>query len=380
MAVHFCIPHMLLVATCYTIAVLCSLVYLILLPIRLFKRTVSPRTSASPPKVTLTTHEPCSPNTTPKGTILFVHGFPDCSDIFDAQVTKLTTEGYRCLVAALPGSRGEPVAVALEPSQVAELVRDAVQAVHPEPLTIIAHDWGAFYAMFLVKKYPDSFRRVVLIDVGGVLGAPTSTKIAMMAYQGMLALMYALGPTAGTLGVKAFLAYSGYNARPLKEITADMCYTYLGVMRFLLKGKKTKDLPRASQERLKQIPHLFIYGTKKIFMFHDEDWIDFVRSTPEGQVVGMPCGHWVHVDRPEECNLLISQWLERAEKALCHAGAAAGGVAEDTEESVVDSVAESKVEAAAESAANGTMGATAEDTTGTATESMVNGAAESAGT
>lgn len=122
----------------------------------------------------------------------------------------------------------------------------------------------------------------------------------------------------GTLGLKAFMLLAQYDVRPMKEITVDMCYPYLGFMKKLAKegglnNSKWKDWDK--KEVVNKIPHCFIYGKKKIFMFHDERWVDYVEKTPHGEVVALPTGHWVTVEKPEECSMAMLRWFEKTEKA-----------------------------------------------------------------
>jgi hypothetical protein len=54
-------------------------------------------------------------------------------------------------------------------------------------------------------------------------------------------------------------------------------------------------------------PLLFVYGEKKPFPFHSEAWVNHVRKVG-GEVVGLPCGHWV--PREPAFVAILARWLE----------------------------------------------------------------------
>lgn len=296
---------------CSAFFLVATILFIIHLPIRLIKSLRSNEKSPPPPSVELITHEPTS-GYHPLDTLLFIHGFPDSPALFDSQVRHLTKKGYRCLVVALPGCNGERVSRALTPSETSQLIHSAVIAVHKEPLTVIAHDWGSLYTGLLMRSHPKMFRRAIFLDVGKYLKIDISEWLGMLSYQLLLAWLYVLGHPCGTLVLRTFLRYIKYNARPVEEVTVDMCAPYLGILFWNLRGLLSR---RKSAQKKRRIPYLFIYGQWKLFRFHDERWLEFVRKTPCGEVVGMPCDHWVQHDQAEECNLLITQWLSRSAQA-----------------------------------------------------------------
>ena len=55
-------------------------------------------------------------------------------------------------------------------------------------------------------------------------------------------------------------------------------------------------------------PLLFVYGANKPFPFHHPAWVDHVRRVG-GEVVALPCGHWVQRD-PSFVDVL-RRWLDR---------------------------------------------------------------------
>jgi cis-3-alkyl-4-acyloxetan-2-one decarboxylase len=58
-------------------------------------------------------------------------------------------------------------------------------------------------------------------------------------------------------------------------------------------------------------PMLYIYGSKKPFMFHSPRWLEKLIAMSDCQVVAMDTNHWVMIAKPEKFNLTVSRWLAK---------------------------------------------------------------------
>jgi cis-3-alkyl-4-acyloxetan-2-one decarboxylase len=56
-------------------------------------------------------------------------------------------------------------------------------------------------------------------------------------------------------------------------------------------------------------PMLFIYGTRKPFMFHSSAWAKDLAARPGSRVLACETGHWVMVEQPAVFNAAITSWL-----------------------------------------------------------------------
>lgn len=308
------------VVLCWLLSSIALIVSLLYLPIRILRALFSsPDPQASPSNVRIIDHPPTNSTETRRATLLFFHGFPDCSAIFDNNVAYFTAQGYRCLVVAMPGSRSESYRNPMSPEEVIDQVYNAVNQIHTGPLTVIGHDWGSFYVQVLHAKYPALCRRLITLDVGRFEKQDISVWIAILSYQMMLAFCFIVGHPGGTIGVKGFLILTSYNVRPLTEVTADMCAPYFTVFRAKFQ-QATGGRPMVPEpvdgDKKGPIPKLFLYGKNKNFHFHDEKYLQGVRNSPGGEVVGLPCGHWISVDQEKECDTIIDRWLEKTSDAV----------------------------------------------------------------
>lgn len=291
-------------------------VWLSLLPFALvgwLVRRVQRRAPPPPVSIALAVHEP-EPRQRVRDTLLLVHGFPDSPALWQSTVTHLTAAGYRCLVAALPGAHGEPVPSAPSADAIVRALHEALMRQTTEAVTLVVHDWGSFYGFLLATAHPHWVRRIVSLDIGGHLSlpdAPLSATLGIVSYQSVLASAYLMGGLGGRLITGAMCALWRYPARPLAELTPDMCWPYWAVLCHLgaglLRGRGLQLLDYTPQR-----PTLFAYAADKPFMFHSAEWLSRVRAAPSGEVVRFECGHWMMVDRPAELHALLAGWLERS--------------------------------------------------------------------
>ena len=57
-------------------------------------------------------------------------------------------------------------------------------------------------------------------------------------------------------------------------------------------------------------PMLYLYGTRKPFMFHSQQWLDTLNERPGSKAVGLQTGHWVMVAQREAFEAQVLEWLD----------------------------------------------------------------------
>lgn len=343
------------------------LIYTPLFLFRLFRRLVfntpNPPRASTPhppqPQVTLTVQEPKHQGPV-RDTVVLIHGYPDSPVLWNATVDQLTSLGYCCLLIGLPGCMGDPVEnlvpMATIVDQTYALIADATDKASPrnaqneddKRVTIIGHDFGAAFAIYLREKYPHLVRRLVLLDVGEFPfllhpGKPSlSFVLVSSSYQTLYAMCYLIGGALGTFLLKRFHALHFWQSRPLRELRSDMACLYgAGLLEYAdmlnqiiqsLKQKpsepgstsdggdggnqesSTTTTPPVGEQAV--FPTLYIYGRRKLIMFHEDEFLDRVRATPGGAVEEWDCGHWVQLEKEAECLTTLPTWLERSHEAV----------------------------------------------------------------
>jgi len=243
-------------------------------------------------------------------TIVLIHGAPDTRRVWDGTVPALQ-DRYRCARFTLPGF-DVPAPVLSLPELTARLLA-IVDAVSPgKPVTLLLHDWGSIFGHELAVRHPERIRRIVAVDVGDatspdfVRSLALRHKLMVMFYQVWLAKCWVLGRFvhAGFANYwTRMMARMMRAPAPMADIHWSQCWPY-AMNWFGLAGGL-----RGLSRKLPQCPELFIYGTRKPFMFHSQRWVDQLNATPGSKAISMKTGHWVMLDQPQAFNATVLDWL-----------------------------------------------------------------------
>lgn len=242
--------------------------------------------------------------------ILMLHGWPDTSALWDGTVDTLKSD-HVCARLTLPGFESGPTATSLD--GMCLLLRQIVERISPDrPVTLMLHDWGCIFGYEFAMRHPERVARVVAVDVGdhnsGALMRQwdVNQKLSVMAYQLWLALAWKLGHAfSANLGTRMTRAMARWLRCPTDpaSISHRMNYPYAMQWFGTVGGFKN-----AAQIKL-SMPLFFVYGERKPFMFHSSKWLGQVAAAPGSAVLGLPCGHWVMVSRPDAFHAGVRAWL-----------------------------------------------------------------------
>ena len=67
---------------------------------------------------------------------------------------------------------------------------------------------------------------------------------------------------------------------------------------------------RDRQRFVPACPMLFIYGSRKPFMFHSRPWAEALATQPSCRVLGFKADHWPMVREPDAFNAAVTAWLD----------------------------------------------------------------------
>jgi pimeloyl-ACP methyl ester carboxylesterase len=241
-------------------------------------------------------------------TVVMIHGWPDTHRLWDDQVVAFKAH-YRCVRFTLPGFDLTQPRRAHSLAELVAVFKKIVEQTSPgQPVTLLLHDWGCYFGYQFALQHPTLVRRIVGVDVGDVnSGAyvrslPLKAKLGVAAYQLWLALAWGLG---GRLGDKMtrFMARAVRCPTDPQAMGAQMNYPY--VIQWTGKyGSYRHTLPVKPE-----CPMLFVYGSKKLFLFHTRAWAQALAARPGSAVKSLPTRHWVMRDQPEQFNELVLGWL-----------------------------------------------------------------------
>jgi pimeloyl-ACP methyl ester carboxylesterase len=236
---------------------------------------------------------------------VMIHGWPDTRALWDGLVARLAPR-RRCARFTLPGFDPDGPARAPELDAMVAHVAAIVDAVSPEaPATLVVHDWGAFYGYQYAMRHPARIARIVGVDIGDVgstayrrsLGAKAAAGVA--AYQLTLASAYAMPAPLGDAVSRRMAAWMRAPA-PREAVRARMNYPYVQAWTGRFRGARPIE-PRW--------PMLYLYGSRKPFMFHSPEWLERLAATPGCAAHGLRAGHWVMRDRAAEFESIVEDWL-----------------------------------------------------------------------
>lgn len=239
--------------------------------------------------------------------IVLLHGWPDTHHVWDGQVAALKRQ-YRCIRFTLPGFERGSARRGYTLDEIIALIHKVVEQVAGGPATLLLHDWGSFFGYQYALRHPAQVRRIVSVDIGDAgsrrhvaeLSAPA--KAFTVGYQLWLALAWRVGGGVGD-GMARWMARRAGARSDFDRITANMGWPY--------DQQWFKGGFRKAQPFRPSCPMLFIYGTRKAFMFHSSAWAAEVGARPGSAVLALPTSHWVMCDAPAEFNAAVIDWLAR---------------------------------------------------------------------
>jgi pimeloyl-ACP methyl ester carboxylesterase len=239
-------------------------------------------------------------------TIVMIHGWPDTQKIWRNQIEFFKNE-YRCVSFTLPGfDKNDHHRYTFE--EIIAFIRQVSETVSPDKkIILMTHDWGCVFGYEFAMRFPEKIEKAIGIDIGDagsrdfVRELSLAAKLMVFAYQMLLALgfVFKLG------SLHRFMAKALQARSNISNIHAGMGLPY--AMKWLgMNGGMKKQLPM-----LPDFPFFFAYGIQKPFMFHTKKWTDKILANPANKIQAFDCGHWVMVDKKDEFNETVKNWLHK---------------------------------------------------------------------
>ncbi len=244
--------------------------------------------------------------------IVMVHGWPDTWRLWDAQVDWLKSS-YRCIRFTLPGFAIDKPRRVCSLAELVEFLKRVIEQLCPgDPVTLLLHDWGCIFGYEFTIRHPSLVRRIVGVDVGDAGSAALRStrtfkaKALVFGYQAWLAAAWYVG---GLVSTKLGDRMTRWMARALRcpsepsFITSGMCYPYF------IQWTRAYGSYRGALHFDPPCPMLYLWGRKKPFQFHSQQWVAALRSRPGCDALEFSAGHWVMKNKPLEFNEVLGAWL-----------------------------------------------------------------------
>lgn len=242
-------------------------------------------------------------------TIVMLHGWPDTHALWRQQID-FFKQDYVCVSFTMPGfSRGDRDDYSKE--DVVERIREVVDAVSPhDKVILLVHDWGCLFGYEYAMRYSGRVEKMIGLDVGDADSQALKDslsiagKLMVFAYQIILAVSFVIPGVMGDPIARAMAR--ALKARSVPEnVHAGMSMPY--AMRwFGVNGGLTDLLPVEPE-----FPFYYGYATEKPMMFHSPQWLDQLLQNPANKVQAFDCSHWLMVDKADELNASLAEWLQR---------------------------------------------------------------------
>ncbi|QQR99011.1 MAG: alpha/beta hydrolase [Sphingobacteriales bacterium] len=240
-----------------------------------------------------------------KDTIVMIHGWPDTHEIWAKQIEYFSPK-YTCVTFTLPGfAKNDDTKYSLD--TIVDRIKNIIDTVSPESKVILlVHDWGCVFGYEYVIRNPERIAKMIGIDIGDAASKDFANSLSIQAKLMVFAYQFTLA--VGWLVKNDFVHKSmakALKARSnIENIHAGMGLPY-AMQWFNVAGglKKLKVLHP-------KFPFFYAYAAKKPFQFHSKKWTEELLLNPKNKVQAFNSGHWVMIDKADEFNKSVDEWLK----------------------------------------------------------------------
>jgi pimeloyl-ACP methyl ester carboxylesterase len=167
-----------------------------------------------------------------------------------------------------------------------------------QPYDVIGASFGGFIAVNRAMHAPDEIKSVTLLGPMGITPATSSVNTKLMAYQ-----LFPLKPFQKSM----FHWALGYDPDVVEETEEWFWLVLKGITR---KGSPPNTF---TPEQLKEIdiPVLLVLGDKDGLVGDPQTVIPLAENVPNINIEILPSGHLIGMEKPEETNALIMEFLSK---------------------------------------------------------------------
>ena len=98
--------------------------------------------------------------------LILLHGFPDCAENFQQQLNFFSSHGYQVIAPYLPGYHPEDKELDTYQSiRIAEEILEFIKSVTDKKISLFGHDWGASIAYGVAGLEPDLVSKMITVSV-----------------------------------------------------------------------------------------------------------------------------------------------------------------------------------------------------------------------
>ncbi len=245
--------------------------------------------------------------------VLFLHGFPQSSAIWEPQLEALAGAGYRAAAfdqrGYSPGARPEGV----EQYRIEHLVGDALAAAGEGPFHVVGHDHGAVVSWHLAAKHSGRVRSLTALSVPHplafvtALASPDSDQRIRSRYISLFREVDVAERRLLGGGLAALLRASGYPWDVDERVRA---MSEPGALTAALNWYRAMDVGLVAGVGRITVPTLFVWSTEDVALGRDgaEATGGYVDGPYRFEVLDR-VSHWIPEEVPEVVTRLLLDHL-----------------------------------------------------------------------
>lgn len=259
--------------------------------------------------------------------VLLLHGFPDFWYSWREQIFALADEGFRAVAPDMRGYNLSFQPASMRDYSVDHLVDDVVRMVEDlgvEKIRLVAHDWGAIVAWYVAMWRPEIVDRLAILNVPHPARYEEGAFDVMQAIKSWYIGFFQL-PWIPELSI------GSRKRRPIKKLfenasTRPNAFTEEDVERYVEAARRSRNLRgpidyyrayvrRGLRRKLRSLqvieaPVLVLWGDRDVAI-RARLAEPPARWVPNRRIVRFPdAGHWVHIDKPDEVNRSLIEFLK----------------------------------------------------------------------
>jgi len=231
-----------------------------------------------------------------KNLVVFIHGFPDCMELWDNITPEVSKDAY-VLNVSYPNihpSQKTKWGVSFEElgarlKQTIDQVNDTKRAV-----TVVGHDWGAYVTYCFDKQFPGYAKQLITLDV------PYKPKqsIFFVLYTYVLCVAFILGCCCGNFLTRLVLKVFKYNPPYAKKINYRWNFFYFQLWKSLVQSKFN---PKKMflYGYTPSVPLVYMYGKNKPLQFQGRTFLKEVEERENCEVHCTDTNHWISRQAPD---------------------------------------------------------------------------------
>jgi pimeloyl-ACP methyl ester carboxylesterase len=249
--------------------------------------------------------------------VLLLHGFPDSRHLWRYQIGPLVDAGFRVVAPDLRGYGDAPKPESVEEYRLSVVIYDIagiLDALKIPQTRLVGHDWGAALAWTFVTAHPDRVERLAVLSVGA--GGTSGTTTLEQREKSWYFLFFQFEEIAEAWLTRddwrlfrEWTRGQGDTERYLKDLARP------GALTAALNWYRANVRPRLPAERsvplpMIKCPAMGVWGDRDPFL--TEKHVSHSRERMSGpwryeKIAG--AGHWMMLDRPDELNRLLLDFL-----------------------------------------------------------------------